>query len=323
MKSLYASALCYWLFSAVLPAQNLLFFEIEPHLDAAPFALSAPVSAGSYQYYLTRLEYYVSEIKITHDGGQVTAVVDSHFLVRPVVHNLFELGAFPNINQVESITFSIGVDSAFNHLDPATYPAKHPLGPQDPSMHWGWVSGYRFIAIEGKAGVNFANLFEIHALGDANYKTLTVNASAETQPNGDRKIRIQADYAQALHNIDVSEGLIVHSSSAAKAIQLLDNMQKRVFSPITSSVVQPGFEGRLALTPNPAAPGAIVGQLSLPPGFAYQLRLTDLPGREIASQALPANAGSFRFDQPLPAGMYLVQLWQNGRPVAVEKLWVR
>ncbi|MBK7304311.1 MAG: hypothetical protein IPI90_13940 [Saprospiraceae bacterium] len=27
-----------------------------------------------------------------------------------------------------------------------------PLAFQDPSMHWGWTSGYRFIALEGMIG---------------------------------------------------------------------------------------------------------------------------------------------------------------------------
>lgn len=77
-------------------------------------------------------------------------------------------------------------------------------------MQWGGAAGYRFVAIEGVAGNNFANLFEIHALGDANYKTLTLATIAENLPTGDKTIHLVADYAQVLHTINVSAGLIVH-----------------------------------------------------------------------------------------------------------------
>jgi len=43
--------------------------EFGHRIGAAPFALNTPVSAGSYNYKITRLEYYISEIKIIHDGG--------------------------------------------------------------------------------------------------------------------------------------------------------------------------------------------------------------------------------------------------------------
>lgn len=74
----------------------------------------------------------------------------------------------PNVNKVEAITFSVGVEQAYNHLDPASFPPDDPLAPQNPEMHWGWVSGYRFAAVEGEAGPNLDQHFEIHSIGDAN-----------------------------------------------------------------------------------------------------------------------------------------------------------
>ena len=300
-------------------AQNNLELHISPRLGTASFALNTPVSAGSYDYKITRLEYYISRIKVVHDGGQETPITDLFLLVRPAVDSMYDLGSYPNIINVESIIFSVGVDQAYNHLDPASYPANHPLAPQNPAMQWGWSAGYRIVAIEGKAGTNFANDFEIHALGDANYKTLTLPTTAETHQNGDKTIHVVADYSQVLNSINVSTGLIVHGSSG-KAVTLMNNMKNVVFSAETSSTLDPAFEGTFNVIPNPALSGKASALMTLPAGFSYRISLTDLTGRVVLSQPIASGSQSFAFNQNLKAGIYFVYLWQNERVVAIEKL---
>jgi hypothetical protein len=319
MKKLLLSVLSFLSVLAV-QAQNNIELHLSPRLGAAPFALNTPVSAGSYEYKITRLEYYISEIKITHDGGQVTPMTDLYLLVRPAVDSMYALGSYPGIVNVESITFSVGVDQAHNHLDPASYPANHPLAPQNPAMQWGWSAGYRFVAIEGKAGTNFANDYEIHALGDANYKTLTLNTVAENHSNGDKTIHLIADYAQVLNSINVSAGLIVHGSTG-KAVTLMNNMKNVVFTAETPTMtIDPTFEGAFAVSPNPAAPGEAMVTMTLPAGYGYRVTLTDLTGRVIINQPISAETQSYPLFDDLNAGTYLVHLWQNEQPVAVEKL---
>lgn len=319
MKKLLLSVLSF-LSVLVVQAQNNIELHLSPRLGAAPFALNTAVSAGSYEYKITRLEYYISEIKITHDGGQVTPMTDMYLLVRPAIDSMYDLGTHPDITNVESITFSVGVDQAHNHLDPAAYPANHPLAPQNPAMQWGWSAGYRFVAIEGKAGANFANDYEIHALGDANYKTLTLNTVAENQSNGDKTIHLIADYAQVLNSINVSAGLIVHGSTG-KAITLMNNMKNVVFTAETATMtIDPAFEGAFAVSPNPAAPGKAMVTMTLPAGYDYRVTLTDLAGRVVINQPVSADRQSYPLIDDLNAGTYLVHLWQNQRPVAVEKL---
>lgn len=317
----------------VLPAFFALFFvcsvqsqsniklHLAPRLGNAAFALNTPVSAGSYDYKITRLEYYISEIKITHDGGVVTPMTDLYLLVRPAIDSMYDLGAYPEITNVESITFSVGVDQAHNHLDPATYPASHPLAPQNPAMQWGWTAGYRFVAIEGLAGTNFANLVEVHALGDANYKTLTLATAAEQHSNGDKTIHLVADYSKVFNNINISGGLIVHGTTGA-AVTVLNNMKNLVFSAETSAITDPSFEGTFMVSPNPASAGPIVATMTLPAGAEYQLTLTDMTGRVLLKQSIAAERQNLLLAEVLDNGVYIVQLWQNERPVGTEKLVV-
>ena len=304
----------------VLQAQNNVELHLSPRLGTAPFALNTPVSAGSYDYKITRLEYYISEIKIIHDGGQESVMTDLYLLVRPTVDSMYDLGSHPEITNVESIKFSVGIDQPHNHLDPASYPANHPLAPQNPAMQWGWSAGYRFVAIEGIAGANFANAFEIHALGDANYKTVTLATIAENHSNGDKTIHLIADYSQVIKNINVSGGLIVHGSTGA-AVTVMNNMKNVVFSAETATMtIDPTFEGAFAVSPNPARAGVATATMTLPAGFDYRITLTDLAGRVVLNQPLAAADRSFAFENKLNEGVYLVHLLQNERPVAVEKL---
>src|SRR5687768_116870 len=88
-------------------------------------------SSMGYPFMMTRMEYYISEIQLIHDGGQMTPMTDLYFLVDPATDTQFELGSFA-ITNLEKIQFSVGVDSSHNHLDPATYPNDHPLALQNP-----------------------------------------------------------------------------------------------------------------------------------------------------------------------------------------------
>ena len=55
------------------------------------------------------------------------------------------------IGDYKGLSFNIGIDSASNHRDPATYPGSHVLNPLvHQGMFWDWNAGYIFIKLEGK-----------------------------------------------------------------------------------------------------------------------------------------------------------------------------
>lgn len=302
-----------------LDAQKNVILHFIQKAGSEDFALNTPFTteAGS-QYQATRLEYYVSLPFVIHDGGQVTNAPTRYFLIDAGEEAWLELGEM-NVENVEGITFSLGVDEARNHLDPALYPADHPLALQNPSMHWGWVGGYRFIAMEGNSGGNLAYSFEIHSIGDELYRT--VNLPVEAVAEGDDLvIHLRADYNKLLENIDVSGGLIAHGTLGA-CTSIMDNIGSIVFSPQSAtSVKDQAFNGTFRISPNPAASGMGEASFYLPRGHEYQLALTDLAGRTLSIHSLCAGQVNAELQAP-GAGMYLVQLLQNGRPVATEK-WV-
>ena len=305
-------------------AQNEVMLHLAPRLGSAVFSLNQEIDhpGGTYKRKYTRFEYYISEIKITHDGGQVEPCTGLTLLVRPAQDSMYSLGQMPGITNVEAITFSVGVPQALNHLDPASYPPGDPLAPQNPEMQWGWSAGYRFAAIEGYAGTNLSQNFQVHALGDANYKTQTISTNAEQVSPDMKMIHVIADYKNAVKTINISGGLVVHGTTGA-AVTLLNNFKNIVFTAETSSVIDPSFTGAFSVAPNPVRDAAPTVNFTLPSGNDYALTVTDLTGRIIARQTLAAGENQSVLLEKMPsAGLFFVHLWQNDSPVAVEKLVV-
>lgn len=272
-----------------------------------------------YDFSITRLQYYVAEIKITHDGGQVTPIPDKWLLVNAATQSDFDLGSY-DINSVEGISYWIGVDPEHNHLDPTQYPEGHPLAPQNPQMHWGWAAGYRFACLEGNTGMNLILMYQIHALGDVNYHQVSLETGAFAE--GEKMvIPVLADYMGMYRDINVSDGLIEHSETGAAAT-LLDNFSTNVYTAMYyTDIEEKKFEGTFSLGPNPAVNGKSKAVFSLPEGNQYNVSLFDLSGRMIKSMDFEKGKHSIDLE-PGQNGIYVVQLTQNGVQVAVEKLVV-
>jgi hypothetical protein len=231
-------------------AQSEVFLIVNHFLGDQVFEsnTACTVDAG-YQMKVNRLEYYLSDFVITHDGGVETSLDGVHLLVDAEDPETMSLGEWDIVN-VEGITYSVGVHPDYNHLDPASYDWNDPLAPQSPSMQWGWAAGYRFVAFEGKSGPNLTTTFEVHALGDSNFMSQTIDMSAASM-SGILNLYVDADYIQLVNDLDVSTGLIEHSESGA-AVDLLMNMNALVFSAGAPVGINDAAASSFSVYPNPA-----------------------------------------------------------------------
>ena len=296
--------------------QNDIVLNINHKLGGSDFALNTgAVNNLGHDFNVSRLQYYISEISILHDGGAETLIEDLWVLADASKPAAIELGNH-NITQVEGIRFHIGVDSAHNHLDPASWPAFHPLAPQFPSMHWGWVSGYRFAAFEGKGGSNYNQLFELHPLGNDYYFQTEVLLSA-TAENNQIVINLDADYARGLENISVNGGVIVHGDYGA-AITALENFRDYVFSPSATptSTIDRTEAGRFSVFPNPSTAGTATLRLAAAGTSTFDVCITDMLGRRVAFLHSVNGEALLRVDQP---GLYLVSLMEGGQVIGTQK----
>ena len=258
-----------------------------------------------------------------HDGGTETALEDIYALVNANdgVTNI-DLGDL-DVTEVEGVKFYVGVDPDHNHLDPASYSADHPLAPQFPSMHWGWASGYRFLAFEGKGGSSYDQTFEIHALGDGNYLQsevmFTNNVTAES---GIINIDITGDYVRGLDDIAVNSGLIIHGFDGFAKKALL-NWKEVVFQPMDNASAAVDFsevQGFDAF-PNPSTDGTATIIVEANGNLMYQVSISDVLGRQVQQfDEVKSNSPvQLNIGQP---GLYIVNLVKEGHAVIAKKLVV-
>lgn len=216
-------------------SQQEVFLRINHLLGNEAYAAGKTVSSaaldGANDYQISRLEYYIGEIELTYDSGQTMSIPNKYIIVDPNQQTNELLGSF-QINSIEGISFSIGVDSITNHSDPSLFANDHPLGNRFPSMHWGWIAGYRFVAIDGWTGSNLNQLFSVHALGDENYHRQSHSLTGFEEDSA-LYISLDADYTAAFNSIIVNPDLSNHGAFGP-SITLLENFRDYVF---TSSIV--------------------------------------------------------------------------------------
>lgn len=311
--------LSFLVFTTSLFAQNAVKLNINHELGSIPFAFNTGAQNNlGHDFNLIRMEYYLSQFTIVHDGGQETNINNVYALVDASESTIIDLGSH-NVTSVEAIKFYIGVDSATNHLDPSSYIFTHPLAPQSPSMHWGWTSGYRFACLEGKGSSNYNQTIELHGLGDNNYKQATVSTSA-TAANNEVIIDIYADYTRALDNISVNGGAFEHGFNG-DALQLLSNLSKSVFQQFSTSTVDFSEVNSFNVFPNPTT-GQTTISLEATEDLTYQVLITDVLGKTIE------QINDVKSNQPIQtqieqSGMYFIQLVKNGQTVISKKLLVQ
>lgn len=279
-------------------AQTQVTLEINHQLNGSNsvFNTTAQNNLG-HDFELGNISYYMSEFTVYHDG------ISTHFdevwaLVKVNDPISISLGS-ASINHVDSISFGIGVEKAYNHLDPSTYIADHPLAHHNPSMHWGWSGGYRFAVMEGQAGAGGNQLMEFHALGDDNYflQTIVVDESAI---GNQCVIELNAEYTEAFYDIDLTSGIILHGVNG-KNTDLLQNFANRVFTfdQISTSVPEVTQLSDVVLFPNPVQEGQLYFTQ-----LVNTVQIYDLQGRLV----LQTSQGANRLDvSNLQPGQYLVK----------------
>ncbi len=309
------------LLSTLLQAQTDVRLSINHLFNSAPVQFNTTLTNSSQEEFeITRLEYYISGITLTHDGGQITEASEAFVLVNAEEGTNVLLGNFP-ITNLESIEFGVGVTSDVNHGDPSLYGPYHALSPKIPSMHWGWSSGYRFVALEGNSGMNLGTLFQFHALGDDNF--LKQNISTAGITNGTTlTVVLDADYLSALNTISVYDGPVKHGENYPECIQLLDNFKTSVFSVSTSDVVsiEENENEKLTVYPNPVSNELMVELTNSTEQTDVTYTIQDQLGRTIV-KSNHVNGQPISVSN-LSNGIYFVELHSSASSIAKQSFIV-
>jgi len=229
MKHLFSFLLYISIGSAVFAQSKEIIFQLNHNYNGAEFVLAEyiPNEPETFlvdnQCYIVdnstpvkffRMEYYLHINHITDSSGiSMNFTEDTYILVNPT-QNEYNIGSH-EVSDVNKLFFHLGVAPEVNHNDPTLLEASHPLAPQNPSMHWGWSAGYRFIAIEAMLDTDHNDTLDIpgqyHVVDDTYYTALDItDAVVETETS--ITFFIDVNYDKMFENINASEGGVFHGA---------------------------------------------------------------------------------------------------------------
>src|SRR5690242_20153115 len=126
--------------------------QIVPRLGGAPLAFDSITNEipTDQRISITRLDFLLSDIALGCADG--TWIFNSNlvaYISTREDRTRFHLAAIPS-GKYDRIRFHIGLRAELNHQDPAKIPAGDPLNPEVNGLHWGWMGGYVFLALEDR-----------------------------------------------------------------------------------------------------------------------------------------------------------------------------
>jgi hypothetical protein len=314
-----------FLSSWCLHAQKNVYLKILPKVNGSDLALGVNyLDAQGVSFNLDHFNYYLSGLRITHDGGQLLDLSTTVFLVKPNVHDLY-LGLL-EVTNIESIQFNIGVPPNLNTasgpdaIDISLYPSHHPLSFQDPSMYWGWSAGYMFLVTSGFADSDSDGLpdayFELHNLGENNYIETPLIPIVQTNINNDQiDVYLDCNIEKWLEGVPVQTIGIMHGSLSYNESSMSNVSTQPVFtqpfnaslSKINSQDVHLFYSSGMLFWKNMPSDGWI--------------SVTDLTGKTLMNENLSSHEGSFSLTD-FPFGVYIVKAVDNsGVPIKLIKLF--
>ena len=307
-------------FSCLSFAQKNVFIDILPVVGSTPLQIGVNhLDATGTVFKLAHFDYYLSNLHVIHDGGQDLDLSDTVFLVEPTNYVLY-LG-FLNVQNIEQINFGIGVPAAMNTsssptaVDITTWPLNHPLSFQDPSMYWGWSSGYMHMIIGGWAdtdgngdAASTESYFELHNLGDHNYAPVNLPLVQSNSYPDQIDIHVNCHVDQWVKGINLLTCDIQHGTTG---------LNELVMNNVGTYVVFDQSPNAGTITPTPNA-GQIYYSAD---AWSLQLfwkdmvnagkgELIDAAGRVVKSFVPEHSAGSTTFSE-LETGVYVFNMYDT------------
>ncbi len=273
-------------------AQTDVVLDFPPKVAGNDLVTNSIVqNLNGVEFSVDYFNYYISNLHIIHDGGLNLNLSDTVFIVTMADHTL-ELGAL-NLTNIESVTFSVGVPQTVNHADISQYLENDPLSWQDPSMHWGWSSGYKFLLVDGYGDANNdgtpETLFQIHSLGDANFKNVSMAVIPTVLPTH-TTIVINCNLDQWLFGVNPGTVGVNHGTTGVNASVMNNVNGKPVFTmPGNAGIESPTtVAGSIAYAVNSES---ITFNWKDVPNVAMY-KLIDISGKEIAAGKASGYTGT-------------------------------
>ena len=265
---------------------------------------------------ISRLEYYLTVNTLYANNGDsikfegvfqtaedsLINYTGKSLLVRMSKHK-YSLGDF-TITELNQMKFHLGVPAEINHQDPSIWPSNHALAPKQPSMHWGWSSGYRFLALEAMVDEDQDSIFEsvlqYHAVGDTLYRTVNQTIST-VETNEEIIIYLDVNFENLLADINASDAGVFHGEQS-QVMGLMDNF---AFNNVFTNTVNLSISSSTHLegiSPNPFS-----NQINIQVAEPTELMIYSLLGKLVYQNALTQGTHAIQTNF-LEQGLYIFKL---------------
>lgn len=271
--------------------------------------------------YLDNLFYYIHDVQIVTGQGDTVGELGKHILVDAAAKLDYELGTF-DADSATKVLFNWGVAADVNHADPSQYAAGHPLGHQNPTMHWGWSAGYRFIRADGRIDDNNDGdptlPFQYHMVGDQFVGPVITNCVSMLNDDDELEVWVTAHYERLFDQVDVVNNALIHGSSFpmstifgnVKFAPVFDTFDGRAAEDTTDTATGITFiEQQLTfnLWPNPTVGGEVKLMFSESTNNSGTIEAYDMTGKAAFRKQFFSTRGAVTLPELTP-GLYLIRV---------------
>lgn len=190
-----------------------------------------PITGSSQGGEVSRLDWIASQLELQRADGSWLQTADWFaFFSVAAGRTAAEATGVPAADY-RAIRFVVGLDKATNARTPDTFGSDHSLRPAIDTMHWGWMGGFIFLAVEGTSP---QGAFSYHLANDGKATTLTLPVSFKG--GGPVTVSIALDVQRLLSGIDfASDPRSSHSREGDPVVEKLRKAMPKAFRVIDVS----------------------------------------------------------------------------------------
>ncbi len=174
-------------------------------------------------------QYYIGDLSLTLDDASIVNFDGQYLLATPNTSALSDVSSTMG-KTITKIDFNVGVSPSENSQSEIDFTQRNTndvLSAQDPTMHWNWNSGYKFLRVDGDVDTDADGTVDTgiayHIGSDPFLRSLSYDTSISLDES-DNEITFTLDLSTFFNNVDLSTEIDTHTGDNLElAERLVDN----------------------------------------------------------------------------------------------------
>ncbi|NND04743.1 MAG: hypothetical protein HKN87_00060 [Saprospiraceae bacterium] len=213
------------------PAQVTFAFDFTVDGESLVFGETYIINNQSVSF--KTANYYIGGLRLQHSDGS-TIDLSTQYLLAGLGNTATLSGDVP-IGDITKAEFFVGVDPVNNTQSEDSFvsrPTNDPLGIKDPSMHWNWNTGYKFVRFDGEVDTDDDGVVDTpiayHLGSDPLLTNMNINKTLNLK-SGENTITFDFQLEQFFSSVDFKNELDTHTgNNLPLAMRLRDNLDAAI-----------------------------------------------------------------------------------------------